>query len=330
MVTGRFSIYQAPQYRIIWLAGVHPIVIRCSKMSHNTQPYTAGLKAQPPDYAFETRGYEQFQMIYVMNGILFFETGGSVKALKPHGVLLLRAGSVFRLHTETGGYDGVYFMSHERNPLMSGDSLVVPATAEMRILGRLMYREAKTPGHGSRAIMAGLGEALAWLALRQTEKPDPTENYGRACAERARAALDMAVYSGQGAREILSGHDLSYRQLSRYFAAAFRVSPKKYQLQARLREAEQLLRSTNLSITAIAYELGFSSSQHFATQFTAFTGKAPTSYRNTAGENENTVLLKRTSQDIRKLKGLLHKPGRKPVTLETMHKAVLLRGGGKV
>jgi antitoxin PrlF len=47
-------------------------------------------------------------------------------------------------------------------------------------------------------------------------------------------------------------------------------------------------------------------------------------------QNENTVLLKPASQDIRKLKGLLHKPGRKPVTLEAMHKAVLLRGGGKV
>lgn len=254
-------------------------------MSQNIQTFTAGLKAQPPDYSFETRHYEQFQLIYVMNGILFFEADGISKPLKPNSVLLLRAGSVFRLHTETNGYDGVYFISHDSNPLMSGDSLVVQATAEMRILGRLMYREAKTPGHGSRAIMAGLGEALAWLALRQTEKPDPAEDYGRACAERARAALDMAVYSGQGAREILSGHDLSYRQLSRYFAAAFNVSPKKYQLQARLREAEQLLRSTNLSITAIAYELGFASSQHFATQFAAFSGRPPSKYRNIpAGE----------------------------------------------
>lgn len=46
-------------------------------------------------------------------------------------------------------------------------------------------------------------------------------------------------------------------------------------------------------------------------------------------QDKDTVLVKPASQDIRRLKGLLHKPGRKPVSLEAMRKAVLARAGAK-
>lgn len=46
-------------------------------------------------------------------------------------------------------------------------------------------------------------------------------------------------------------------------------------------------------------------------------------------QDKQTVLLKPASQDVRKLKGLLHKPGRKAVSLEAMQRAIIQRGGRK-
>jgi len=77
----------------------------------------------------------------------------------------------------------------------------------------------------------------------------------------------------------LASLGLSYRQLARHFTAALGVSPKRYQLLARMREAKRLLAETGMSVTAVAAELGYPSSQHFATQFLAEAGATPTEWR---------------------------------------------------
>jgi len=39
------------------------------------------------------------------------------------------------------------------------------------------------------------------------------------------------------------------------------------------------------------------------------------------------VLMRPAIEDVRKLKGVLHKPGRKPVSLDTIHQTIRQRGG---
>ena len=102
---------------------------------------------------------------------------------------------------------------------------------------------------------------------------------GREWAVAARAALDATLYANIVSREVFEKLPMSYRQLSRYFSQTFAQSPKQYQLHAKLTEAQKMLSETSLSITAIAMELGFASSQHLATQFKKFTNCSPSEYR---------------------------------------------------
>ncbi len=44
-------------------------------------------------------------------------------------------------------------------------------------------------------------------------------------------------------------------------------------------------------------------------------------------QDDHTVVIKPAQQDITQLRGLLHKPGRKAVSLETMQKTIVQRGG---
>lgn len=242
-----------------------------------------GRKAQPPRYRFATRDYEHFQVIFVRTGVLHYSDARGRVALGPGGVALLREGSVFELWTEADGYQGVYFAAiGDPNPLLRGDSFGLKAPADVRTLAGCMEREFAAPGPEAQALLGHLGWAMAWLVVRAATRrmaPQAAADPSRAWAESVRQALDASVYTGQHPREVLAGLPLSYRQLARHFQKAQRISPKRYQLQARMEEARRLLRFTRRPVTEIAYELGFSSSQHFATQFRSMTGVSPLAYR---------------------------------------------------
>ena len=70
--------------------------------------------------------------------------------------------------------------------------------------------------------------------------------------------------------------------LRKQFQTHYRVTPKQYILDVRIRKAKQLLIDTPFTVTAIAEECGFSSVYHFCRSFRQRTGKTPTQY---AAEN---------------------------------------------
>jgi len=83
---------------------------------------------------------------------------------------------------------------------------------------------------------------------------------------------------------------ISLRKLKELFILHKGFSPFDYMNRARINHAEELLRNTNLSITDIAYELCFSSSQHFATVYKKYMNRTPSQYRNsfTCKNNKKT------------------------------------------
>jgi AraC-like DNA-binding protein len=262
-------------------------------MSHSS----AGRKAQPPRYRFRTEAYEQFQLIHVNQGELHCSDASGKVLLKPGGVALLREGSAFTLWTEQIGYAGVFLIAAgTERPELRGTASAFQGSAGTRQLAGLMAAEAAAFGPGTSDLLLNLGWALTWLAIRLDQRRHASrgEEAGAQVAETARQVLEASIYTGQGARKVLSSLGLSYRQLSRYFLQTHGVSPKQYQLHARLREAERLLRNTKHSVTEIAFELGYSSSQHFATHFTAHAKCSPTEFRKrkceTAQLKENRAL----------------------------------------
>ncbi len=249
---------------------------------------SAGQKSQPPGYRYDTGAYEHFQAIYVATGKLIFKTGGVDQILGPGGAVCLREGSAFTLRCEGIGYSGVYFVAiGEETAEFFGDSAAVVADPEMRAVAGMMHREITTPRAGSEEVLLGLGRALGWHSIRlggASRVMEDRLDYSRHWVDMARQALEATVYTGRGTREVLAELGLSYRQLARHFKSVTGMSPKSYQVRARVAEAGRLLRVTALPVTTIAFELGYSSSQHFATQFQEVNGTTPSSYRKKASE----------------------------------------------
>ena len=75
----------------------------------------------------------------------------------------------------------------------------------------------------------------------------------------------------------ISGYSLSH------FKAKFKeylgIAPAEYISLQKVSAAEQELSSTDISVTELAYKLGFSSSNYFCTVFKRLLGISPTDYR---------------------------------------------------
>jgi transcriptional regulator GlxA family with amidase domain len=72
---------------------------------------------------------------------------------------------------------------------------------------------------------------------------------------------------------------LSPRQFARLFQDNIGMTPKRFIVETRLRYARFLVENSALSMTAIAFETGFSDSAHLATSFRKKYGKSPREFR---------------------------------------------------
>lgn len=96
---------------------------------------------------------------------------------------------------------------------------------------------------------------------------------------------DLQLYMREKLRAPVSTVDfanrygLSERTLSRRFQRATGTTPWQYLLTLRMNEAATLLRSTPLSITQIAAEVGITDSAHFSKQFKKANQLTPSQYR---------------------------------------------------
>ena len=74
--------------------------------------------------------------------------------------------------------------------------------------------------------------------------------------------------------------DLSQAHFSRAFKASTGLAPYQWQLDARIRRAQQLLSATDVSLGDVAEATGFADAVHFGRTFRKLTGKAPGAWRN--------------------------------------------------
>jgi AraC-like DNA-binding protein len=79
--------------------------------------------------------------------------------------------------------------------------------------------------------------------------------------------------------DIAAQADLSLSQFRHVFRSETGFSPQDYLTQLRIEAAKRLLNDAALSITDVALQTGFTSSQYFATMFKRSTGFSPREYR---------------------------------------------------
>ena len=96
---------------------------------------------------------------------------------------------------------------------------------------------------------------------------------------RARDRMDAASEEDWPIPRLAKVSGVSEAHFARSFKDAFGVPPHRYLLTRRIERATALLRDTELSITDIAFQTGWSSLGTFGRTFRDITGKAPAEFR---------------------------------------------------
>jgi PAS domain S-box-containing protein len=105
--------------------------------------------------------------------------------------------------------------------------------------------------------------------------------------------LIMTGFHRELSVEVLARHtNLSPSQFSRQFKARFGVTPHAYLKQVRLAAASNLLSASDLPISEIAMQCGYSDQSHLTHDFVARKGMSPGRYRERFGGGHTTSSLK--------------------------------------
>ncbi|MFW5880416.1 MAG: helix-turn-helix domain-containing protein [Spirochaetota bacterium] len=244
------------------------------------------IKSQPPGYSFTTERYDMFQVIFVSSGSLAFACGDAgheaASVAYPGDALVLRLGGAFALSSAETGYGGVCYLDYDASdPRQAGPAFQVHGDDWLVELVGTMQFALANPETTSQEAVNLLARAIAWHALdgpsrsRAAAAPAAAE-----WADRIRQVVHNTLYADPSElRQGLAALGRSYRQLSRYFTEHTGTTIKQYQIGERVREAKRLLRNTGLTVTDVAHELHYPSSQKFATQFKRVTGESPSEYR---------------------------------------------------
>lgn len=137
--------------------------------------------------------------------------------------------------------------------------------------------------HGA-ALAARVGEWFIRTAPRDATIPQrlsPAERHGttNTAVLKALTLLEARIDTPCPREDLAAAAGVSLRQLERLFTAHLGRSIQEAAMEIRLDAAAHRLRSTDLPVTAIAYDCGFASVAHFSRRFRARYGAAPSALR---------------------------------------------------
>ncbi len=131
----------------------------------------------------------------------------------------------------------------------------------------------------------GLKTALTYLVIEATRlvegeaSPENSMIFRRPYVQHALEYLERQPEKNWTLRQLAKLVSVSPHHLAETFTQEVGIPPHQYLIRLRIEQGKQLLSQSDTSITELSAELGFSSSQHFATTFKRLTGKTPNQYR---------------------------------------------------
>jgi AraC-like DNA-binding protein/mannose-6-phosphate isomerase-like protein (cupin superfamily) len=134
--------------------------------------------------------------------------------------------------------------------------------------------------------LRGLLSAIITLSARivsGTSHFRVENDYVRAAREYMRQHLAEDISMQNVAQRL----GVSRSRMHAVFKAQSGLTPNDYLQRLRIETAQNLFLSTDRNVTHIAFEVGFSSSQYFATCFRKYTGMTPSQFRQRNRQNES-------------------------------------------
>ena len=251
------------------------------KVSEAIEVCDAGFEECEPNHAYGPAVRNYYLMHFVKSGKGVFSVGGNDYALGKGSAFLIRPGvvSYYRAdETDPWQYAWLGFRGTEADALIDatlpdGDVFEVPA--------ELIYElEAvvKTAMQATDMVYALTGLCYKILGrIRSELHPKPQRPD---IVKSATRFIEYNYFRPFDVTRLAEELGMSRAHFTTVFTAAMGVSPYNYLTRFRISKAESLIKSdAGLSVTEVAYSVGFSSIERFSEMFKKYVGISPLVYK---------------------------------------------------
>lgn len=241
-----------------------------------------GIKSKPPGYRFSTKSHANLHVSLVTSGRVYLQSESADFTAQTGMLFYISPGAKLTLTCRETGYTGIHVALGRGQSELPANIAAFRPDIQLRQTGRMIMRELGWDNTTPDAdLLPALFRVFTIQALREIDKyhklhkKHDTEAWVHYLARR----IESSIYTNTTIADLISDCPISSRQMRKHFIKIYGIPFKQYQLKCRINEAKRLLEDGGSSITDIAFELGFPSSQHFSTQFREHTGIPPSRYR---------------------------------------------------
>ena len=144
---------------------------------------------------------------------------------------------------------------------------------------RKILDEVRAASPGYHQVIAGITLQILGLVHALCARTGMIQDEDGQAIEKARFYLRENLESPLDIKALMRQLPMSYSKFRKLFKKVTGESPHQYHLNLRLDKARELLNTTNLNVTEVAYTLGFDSVFYFSKLFKKKNGVSPKSYR---------------------------------------------------
>ena len=234
-------------------------------------------------------GRDDYQLIYVVGGIVHFVFDGEDRALPRGTAVLFRPGEAqdyYATSEEKAEYYWCHFTGADVEAVLADcgiptDESVFTAggSSDYQWLFLQMIRELQMKQRSHEDILLmNLRHILLLIGRnRQEERTVGDKILGE--IESAIRCFNMYYYLDIDISEYAQNHLMSPYWFSQNFKKITKTSPKQYLISLRMANAMNLLDNTDDTVVQIAAAVGYDNAQYFHRLFLKHTGMTPTAYR---------------------------------------------------
>lgn len=246
----------------------------------------------PLPYSFSPRKGRvlmEYQLVYISEGSGFFESQSCGRQRIKAGTMILLFPEEWHTYCPDAdgwyehwvGFKGKLMENWITNRFFSKEKPVFDIGVSSTIIG--LYEEIVSHAIEERAGYQQLISSIVFYLMGEIYYKEKNRFLGQSDAagkiNEARAIMKNNLDTPVPVEEIARKLNVSYSWFRSTFKAYTGVSPVQYQLHLRYLRAKELLSSSRLSISEIAYALNFETVSQFSTFFTKKEGVSPSQFR---------------------------------------------------
>ena len=252
--------------------------------------YNVGYQKCDPEYQWGPGVRDHYCIHHILSGSGCYCTGTVSKHLEEGVTFILYPGVELRYQADAdkpweyawAGFMGADAASLIRNTEFSRETpYILKGRIPTEKIRDGLERIYNAKGNTYEAAVAMTGEMYSLLAvfMHYAEHEEKEKAIQLTYAEKAESYIETNYSYPITVEEIASYVGISRSHLFRSFQNYMNRSPKEYLTEYRIKQACRLLRETDLSVSAIAYSVGFENNLYFSKAFRKQKGESPSEYR---------------------------------------------------